>query len=292
MIKNKLYENLDGYQLGILEGVLEGKKIEEAIGAKAFINLKMTEYASKTYYNKDTEQFEEIYRYLNSQMGDEDDRKEKLIKFITDEYTNIQNYIDEYVKQSKRDILPEEILGYGISMEDSMWKHAGILFGFSDKEACKIIKCKNLDFHGFDDDVNILDLVKNDNKKIESRSKLNKTYDLLNQLYNAVPEKYRDKISYQDDEGIETIYFDDIALEIIDNINYIGCLDGRICGLENDETTEFDKHININGNGTYRNIFFRYKGNGQYKCEMTPKLEKGKIYKKGIEMITVKGGQI
>lgn len=287
MIKNKLYENLDGYQLRILEEVLEGKAIEEANAKEVLSNLQMTEHESEVYYDEDTEHFEEIYRYLNSQMEDEDSRKEKLIKFITDEYRNIQNYIDEYVKESKRDILPEEILGYGISMEDSMWKHAGILFGFSNKEACKIIKCKNLDFHGFDDDVNILDLVKNDNKKIESRSNLNKAYDLLNQLYNAVPEKYRDKISYQDDNGVETIYFSNEELEIVDNINYIGCLDGRICGLEDNETTEFDKHINIDGNGTYRNIFFRYKGNGQYKCEMTPKLEKGKIYKKGIEVITV-----
>lgn len=287
MIKNKLYDNLDGYQLRILEEVLEGKAIEEANAKEVLSNLQMIEHESESYYDEDTEQFEEIYRYLNSQIGNEEIRKEKLIKFITDEYTNIQNYIDEYVKQSKRDILPEEILGHGISMEDGMWKHAGILFGFSNKEACKIIKCKNLDFHGFDDDVNILDLVKNDNKKIESRSKLNNAYDLLNQLYNAVPEKYRDKISYQDDEGIETIYFDDIALEIVDNINYIGCLDGRICGREDNATTEFDKHITVDGVGTYRNIFFRYKGNGQYKCEMTPKLEKGKIYKKGIEMITV-----
>lgn len=287
MIKNEIYNSLNEGQLGILEEVLEGNNIEEANAKEVLSNLQMREYENETYYDEDTEQFEEIYRYLNSQMEDEDNRKEKLIKFITDEYRNIQNYIDEYVKQSKRDILPEEILGYGISMEDSMWKHAGILFGFSNKEACKIIKCKNLDFHGFDDDVNILDLVKNDNKKIESRSNLNKAYDLLNQLYNAVPEKYRDKISYQDDNGVETIYFGNEELEIVDNINYIGCLDGRICGLEDDETTEFDKHINIDGNGTYRNIFFRYKGNGQYKCEMTPKLEKGNIYKKGIKMITV-----
>lgn len=287
MIKNEIYNSLNEGQLGILEEVLEGKNIEEVNTKEVLSNLQMREHENKVYYDEDTEQFEEIYRYLNSQMEDEDNRKEKLIKFITDEYRNIQNYIDEYVKQSKRDILPEEILGYGISMEDSMWKHAGILFGFSNKEACKIIKCKELDFHGYDDNVNILDLVKNDNKKIEGRSKLNKAYDLLNQLYNAVPEKYRDKISYQDDNGVETIYFDNEELEIVDNINYIGCLDGRICGLEDDETTEFDKHINIDGNGTYRNIFFRYKGNGQYKCKMTPKLEKGKIYKKGIEMITV-----
>lgn len=287
MIKNKLYENLDGYQLGILEEVLEGKAIEEANAKEVLSNLQMREYENKTYYDEDTEQFEEIYRYLNSQMENEEIRKEKLIKFINDEYRNIQNYIDEYVKESKRDILPEEILSYGISMEDSMWKHAGISFGFSSKEVSKIIKCKELDFHGYDDNVNILDLVKNDNKKIENRSKLNKGYDLLNQLYNAVPEKYRDKISYQDDNGVETIYFDDEELEIVDNINYIGCLDGRICGREDNATTEFDKHITIDGVGTYRNIFFIHEGNGNYKCEMTPELEKGKIYKKGIEMITV-----
>lgn len=151
-------------------------------------------------------------------------------------------------------------------------------------EVFNILDCKK----------DILTMVREDNQIIENRYNINNEYNLLNKLYTSVPESYRDKIHYGDNEETgeeKVIFFDDIPIGQIDNINYIGCLDGRICGREDNETTDWDKHISIDCNGTYRNIFFRYEGNGSYKCEMTPKLEKGKIHKK-TEMIEVKGGQI
>ncbi len=139
----------------------------------------------------------------------------------------------------------------------------------------------------------ILEQVKADNERITKHSQERLSYDLLNKLYNAVPETYRDKIDYgtdyedNGDEKIgETIFFDDIALGIIDDIKDIGCWDGKICGREDSETSEFDKFINIDKIGYYRNIFFTYKGNGVYECEMTLELEKEKIHEK-CEMIKV-----
>lgn len=139
----------------------------------------------------------------------------------------------------------------------------------------------------------ILEQVKADNERIAKHSEESLSYDLLNKLYNAVPKSYRDRISYGTDyedngdvKSDETILFDDIALGTIDDIKDIGCLNGKICGREDSETSEFDKHINIDCIGTYRNIFFTYKGNGVYECEMTPELEKGKIHEK-CEMIKV-----
>ena len=119
--------------------------------------------------------------------------------------------------------------------------------------------------------------------------------DLLNKLYNAVPESYKDKIDYGidyadngDEKELETIFFDNIALGTIDDINDISCLDGEICGRERDKTSVFDKHIIVDCVSSYRNIFFIHKDNGKYECEMTPKLEKGTIHRKeDNEMITV-----
>lgn len=153
-------------------------------------------------------------------------------------------------------------------------------------------------FNVINEDKNLLEQIKEDNQRIENCSNMNRGYELLNKLYQAVPESYRDKIGYgtdYEDNGEiktgETIFFDDIALGTIDDIKDIGCWDGKISGRDDAETTEFDKHINIDCIGTYRNIFFTYKGNGVYECEMTPELAKGKIHDKNCEMIKVVGGQ-
>ncbi|MBN1044889.1 hypothetical protein DVW08_05820 [Clostridium botulinum] len=121
---------------------------------------------------------------------------------------------------------------------------------------------------------NILNQVKEDSEKIKRHSEENKAYDLLNKLYKVVPEEFRDKINF----GKKTIFFDDIALGTIDDIKDIGCWNGKICGREDDETTDFDKFISIDKIGSYRNIFFTYKDNGEYDCEIIEELEKGKIY--------------
>ncbi|MBY6835998.1 hypothetical protein FDG50_00445 [Clostridium botulinum] len=121
---------------------------------------------------------------------------------------------------------------------------------------------------------NILDQVKEDYERIKRHSEETKAYDLLNKLYKAVPEEFRDKINFSH----KTIFFDDIALGTIDDIKDIGCWNGKICGREDNETTEFDKFINIDKIGSYRNIFFTYKDNGEYDCEIIDELEKGKIY--------------
>ncbi len=141
---------------------------------------------------------------------------------------------------------------------------------------------------------NILDQVKEDYERIKRHSEESNVYDLLNKLYEAVPEAYRDKIGYGtdyedngDEKSDETIFFDDVALGRIDDIKDIGCWNGKICGRNDNETSEFDKHINIDCIGSYRNIFFTYKSNGNYECEMTPELEKGKIHDKSCEMIKV-----
>ncbi|EES48504.1 hypothetical protein NE172_06335 [Clostridium botulinum] len=121
---------------------------------------------------------------------------------------------------------------------------------------------------------NILDQVKEDYERIKRHSEETKAYDLLNKLYKAVPEEFRDKINFSK----KTIFFDDIALGTINDIKDIGCWNGKICGREDNETTEFDKFINIDKISSYRNIFFTYKDNGEYDCEIIKELEKGKIY--------------
>ncbi|SFC14226.1 hypothetical protein [Clostridium uliginosum] len=136
------------------------------------------------------------------------------------------------------------------------------------------IKQINMVFNVIDEKKDVLEVLKEDKQRIENRSNINQGYGLLNQLYEAVPESYRDKISYND----ETIYFDGEEIGYIDDINYIGCINGKICGRDDAETTEFDKFINVNKIGSYRNIFFTYKDNGEYDCEIIEELEKGKIY--------------
>ncbi|WP_061312564.1 hypothetical protein [Clostridium botulinum] len=290
MIKNEIYKNLDGYQLGILEEALNHKTIDEADVNEVYINVHEHEYEAHREYgvildDGVQENFNEVYRYLKSQEVDEEIRKQKLIEYANIEYSNIQKSIDEYIELNIRDILPEEILEYSINLEDSLSKHLGVKFGFTDAEVVKIVKFKALNLHGYDDDVKILDLVKRNNELIKSRSKTNKAYELLNKLYNAVPESYRSKIDYgtdYEDNGNEkagkTIFFDDIALGTIDYIKDIGCWNGKICGRNDNETTKFDKFISIDKIGSYRNIFFTYKDNGEYDSEITEELEKGKIY--------------
>ncbi|MBN1061293.1 hypothetical protein FDA33_01005 [Clostridium botulinum] len=140
-------------------------------------------------------------------------------------------------------------------------------------------------FNVIDEEKDLLELIKEDKQRIENRANINRGYDLLNKLYNVVPESYKDKISY--DNNTETIFFDDIALGTIDDIKDIGCWNGKICGREDNETTEFDKFINIDKIGSYRNIFFTYKDNGEYECEIIEELEKGKIYGRNENMQVV-----
>ncbi|NFF21939.1 hypothetical protein FDF76_10370 [Clostridium botulinum] len=131
-------------------------------------------------------------------------------------------------------------------------------------------------FNLIDENKDLLELIKEDKQRIENRANINRGYDLLNQLYEAVPEIYKDKVSY--DNNTETIYFNDVELGDIYDIKDIGCWNGKICGRNDNETTEFDKLINIDKIGSYRNIFFTYKDNGEYDCEIIEELEKGKIY--------------
>ncbi|WP_252238557.1 hypothetical protein [Clostridium sp. VAP51] len=140
-------------------------------------------------------------------------------------------------------------------------------------------------FNLIDENKDLLELIKEDKQRIENRANINRGYDLLNKLYNAVPENYRSKIDYGtdyedngDEKADKTIFFDDIALGTIDDIKDIGCWNGKICGRNDNETTEFDKFISIDKISSYRNIFFTYKDNGEYECEIIEELEKGKIY--------------
>ncbi|MCS6110732.1 hypothetical protein FC753_04230 [Clostridium botulinum] len=132
-------------------------------------------------------------------------------------------------------------------------------------------------FNVIDEEKDLLELIKEDKQRIENRANINRGYDLLNKLYNVVPESYKDKISY--DNNTETIYFNGVQLGDIYDIKDIGCWNGKICGRNDNETTEVDKFISIDKIGNYRNIFFSWKEDkNKYECEIIEELEKGKIY--------------
>lgn len=148
MVKNKLYENLDGYQLAILEEALEGKTIEEADVNEVYSNVHGQEYDAHLDWGgispEAQENFNEVYRYLNSQKEDEKIRKEKLVDYVQKEYRELQATIDKYIEEGN--LTPEEIFEYGINTENYMLNHAEVKFGFME---CDINL--GLDFHGIDD---------------------------------------------------------------------------------------------------------------------------------------------
>lgn len=149
MLKNKLYENLDGYQLGILEEALKGKTIEEADDVdKVFSNVQGQEYDAHLDWGgispEAQDNFNEVYRYLNSQKEDEETRKEKFAHYVQKEYTELQATVNKYIEEGK--LTPEEIYEYGAGTENCMLNHAEIKFGFKGLDSNL-----ELDFHGIDE---------------------------------------------------------------------------------------------------------------------------------------------
>lgn len=148
MLKNKLYENLDGCQSAILEKALEGKTIEEADVDEVYLNVQGQEYDAHLDWGgispEAQDNFNEVYRYLNSQKEDEEIRKGKLVDYVQKEYKELQVTIDRYIEEGN--LTPEEIFEYGVGTENCMLNHAEIKFGFKE---CNIKL--ELDFHGIDD---------------------------------------------------------------------------------------------------------------------------------------------
>lgn len=148
MLKNNLYENLDGYQLGILEEALEGTTLEDADVNEVYDNVHSQEYDAHLDWGgispEAQDNFNEVYRYLNSQKEDEEIRKEKFAHYIKKEYQELQATIDKYIEEGK--LTPEEIYEYGAGTENCMLNHAEIKFGF---KGCN--SNFELDFHGIDE---------------------------------------------------------------------------------------------------------------------------------------------
>ncbi len=157
MLKNKLYENLDGYQLRILEGALNGTALEDADVNEVYSTVQEHEYETHmecgAVLNEEAqENFNEVYRYFNSQE-DEEIRKEKFEHYVQKEYKELQATIDKYIEEGN--LTPQQIYEYGVGTENCMLNHAEIKFGF---KGCDINL--ELNFHGIDEliEENILEL--------------------------------------------------------------------------------------------------------------------------------------
>lgn len=151
MIKNELYNKLTELQKQIINRALEGNKIEDSNAKDIMMNIRLEEIddiiTSENARSTTFEVYEDIYRYINSQLEDLDIRKEKLIVSINKEYKKAQEYIDK--SMFEENINHEDIFKDALVYEDDIIKSMGIEFGFSDSEILKIA-CLQLDFHGID----------------------------------------------------------------------------------------------------------------------------------------------
>ena len=152
MIKNKIYENLDGYQLTILEKALEEKTIEEADVNEVYNNVQDQEYDAHLDWGGISEEAQEnfgaVYRYLNSLKDDgsepnEEDieiRKKKAYEYVKQEYVNIQKSVDEAIANGDN---AQDIVAWAYRYEAEFLKKAGVDNGLTDSEV--IALCTNLD---------------------------------------------------------------------------------------------------------------------------------------------------
>lgn len=125
MIKNDLYENLTGEQKEILDRAIEGTSFEECNPDDVMFNVYMEEIDDKRTLADsvcvDFEIYDDIRRFVNSQINDFDTRKQKLLEEGNNNYLEEQKYIDEAISEGK--LRAEDILYHAIQMEDNIIKY-------------------------------------------------------------------------------------------------------------------------------------------------------------------------
>ncbi|WP_195979891.1 hypothetical protein [Clostridium butyricum] len=140
MIKNDLYNELTDIQKDILNRSIEENSFEECNPNDVKLNIYLEEIddrmTSESPFCMDFEIYNDILRYLNSQLNDIEIRKQKLLEEANKKYLEEQKYIDEAISEGM--VKEKDILLHAVKMEDNIIKCLGIDYGFTEKQVLKL----------------------------------------------------------------------------------------------------------------------------------------------------------
>lgn len=156
MIKNELYNNLTWREKAILDRAIEGKEFTECNPNDVMLNVHIEEIderaSSENPYCLDLEVYEDIRRFINSQIDNVETRKNKLLVKGKQQYTEEQKYIDEAISEGR--LKAEDILLHVVQMEDNIIKYLGIDYGFTKHQVFELMKLE-LNLHGIDENIQL-----------------------------------------------------------------------------------------------------------------------------------------
>lgn len=133
MIKNELYNKLTGRQKTILNRAMEGNLFEECNLNDVMLNVQLAEIddkvTSENPYCIDFEIYEDIRRFINSQINDFDARKHGMLMEGKKQYSEEQEYIEQAICEEK--LKAEDILFNALKKKDNIIKHLDIDYVFT-----------------------------------------------------------------------------------------------------------------------------------------------------------------